>query len=89
MGHTRTHGVIRMARGLGVLAGGLVLLLVEPLALPMPVWRTGERLAPPPSASARPAARAHLATRASNGSAGGRSGHRRSRSEVHHSADPS
>jgi purine nucleosidase len=47
MGRPRTRRVIRMARGLGMLGIGLVLLLVGTFALPIPVWRTGELPAPP------------------------------------------
>jgi inosine-uridine nucleoside N-ribohydrolase len=47
MGRTRTRRVIRLARGLGVLVAGLVFLLAGTLAVPIPVWRTGELPVPP------------------------------------------
>ena len=39
--------VMQIARGLGVLVVGLVLLLMGTFALPIPVWRTGELPVPP------------------------------------------
>jgi len=47
MRQTRTQKIVRMARGLGILVVGLVLLLAGSFALPVPVWRTGEIPVPP------------------------------------------